>query len=49
MLKLSAQVDRDRIKGGVPANVYLSYLNACGIGVVAVTLSISVLAQVRLH
>lgn len=46
MLKLSAQVDHDRIKEGVPANVYLSYLKACGIMVVIVTLSISVLAQV---
>lgn len=46
MLELSAQVDRDRIKGGVPANVYLGYLKACGIGVVAVMLSVSALAQV---
>lgn len=46
ILKLSAQVEHDKIKGGVPATVYLCYLKACGIVVVIVTLSISVLAQV---
>lgn len=45
--QLSAKINVDRETGGVSKAVYIGYLKACGLLVVAIALSISVLAQVK--
>lgn len=49
MRQLSAQGDIGRVKGDIPATVYIRYVKACGVLAAIATLSISIIAQVRLE
>lgn len=46
MLELSTRVNTDRVTGRVHTAVYMGYIKACGMLAVAVTLSVSMVAQV---